>query len=683
MSDDWLEEIEPRLKKSYIFEIFSEKCVNDSAGDHAKALVKDGVLYAYNKSKTIIRHMPEFTLHDAGHLFRVLRLMEKLLTKENIDKLYVPELMLLILTAFFHDIGMAPDEETILCWKRYWDIDPKFNGSQEEKEYIEFDRFCSSRSERIKDIDEARVQGNITLSETLKQYLITDYIRITHGKRSREIIDKDWNSRIKYRDIDLTVDFAELCFSHSDDAIKISNLDKHLICGPEVFACLPLIAVVLRIADILDFDLKRTPPVLFSHLYVRHPVSLQEWSKHRAIEAWNINEKNIQFHAKCTHPAIESSIHKFCDLIDQELSICNNILNEINEFNSNNDRSLIVRLPFQVDRTKIETKKDISGKPIYNYRETRFELSKNQVIELLMGTKLYGDTGVALRELIQNSIDACLLRKALENKWGNDYKPYLEVKFYHENSDSILEVNDNGIGMDQYIIDNYYSTIGSSFYKSSDFYSLRSKTGFDFVPISRFGIGILSCFMVTDTILVDTRKLYGPHKSSDPISLMIEGQDSIFWIKDGVREIPGTQTKLILRKNENPWQDLSEQKFINLVEEAVPNPPFPIQITTLSQTKMRDERSFKELTATSLKDYSWDEHENLKEIEMEFNDVSEGIIGSAIIGILEKNGMPIKKFDMINKNIEIEGEMYQLDKSIKISNNEIELSTTTVTIDMI
>ncbi len=345
---------------------------------------------------------------------------------------------------------------------------------------------------------------------------------------------------------------------------------------------------------------------------------------HRAIESWNISERYIQFQAKCTHPAIEPSIHKFCDLINHELSICNNILNEINEFNRNNDRLLIVRLPFQVDRTKINTKKDISGNPIYNYRETRFELSKNQVIDLLMGTKLYGDTGVALRELIQNSIDACLLRKALEDKWVNDYKPFIELKYYQDNNEPILEVNDNGIGMDQYIIDTYYSTVGSSFYKSSDFYSLRSETGADFVPISRFGIGLLSCFMIADTILVDTRKVYGPHKSSNPISLIIEGQDSIFWVKDGVREIPGTQTKLILRKKENPWQDLSDDNFIKLVEEAVPNPPFSIQIKTLSQTRKRDEHSFKELIASSLKDYSWNKHENLKEIEILFDDISEG-----------------------------------------------------------
>jgi len=681
MVDDWLDEIVPRLNKSHIYNTFQNKCENDSAGDHAKVLVKNAVSYAYHRSKTIIRYMPEFTLHDGEHLFRVLRIMERILTKKNVAELYVPELLLLILSAFFHDLGMAPDERAITSWNKFWDNDPEFNDIQDENEYSQFAKYCSARPERQREINEAYSQGKNTLSETLKQYLLSDYIRSTHSERSRQIIERDWNGKVRYRDVDLTIEFAEICFSHADDAVKIRNLDKRLICGPDSFACLPLIAIALRISDILDFDLKRTPSVLFSHLSVKHPVSLNEWAKHRAIEAWDISEKNIQYHAKCSHPAIQSSIHKFCDLIDQELSVCGNIIREINEFNSNNDRNLTIALPFEVDRRKIETKKEISGKPIYNYRETRFELSKNQVVDLLMGTKLYGDADVALRELIQNSIDACLLRRALEEKWGNEFSPVIEVKYYSEDSENILEVTDNGIGMDQYIIDNYYSKIGSSFYKSSDFYALRSETGAGFIPTSRFGIGILSCFMVADSFHVDTRKLYGPHKSSNPISLVIEGQDSIFWVKDGTRKIPGTQTKLILRKNKNPWDNLSEEKFIQSVESVVPNPPLPISVTTTNKSIIRDQNSFKDLVASSLKSYSWGEHDNVKEIEIILDDINEGISGSAIIGILEKHSKPVKRIEMTNKEVVIDGETFQLEKSISVSKNEIELSSTSITID--
>lgn len=169
-----------------------------------------------------------------------------------------------------------------------------------------------------------------------------------------------------------------------------------------------------------------------------------------------------------------------------------------------------------------------------------------------MGTKLYGNPEVALRELLQNSIDACLLRDAQEKKWGNVYQPEISIKYYFKDNDIILEIEDNGTGMDQYIIDNYYSKVGSSFYKSTDFYILKSESNADFTPTSRFGIGILSCFMVSDTLIVDTKRVYAPHKSIEALNVTVEGQESIFWIKEGKREIPGTTTKLILRKTQNP-----------------------------------------------------------------------------------------------------------------------------------
>jgi hypothetical protein len=88
------------------------------------ALVDNATNDAYQRAKSVLAHMGEFTLHDGEHLFRVLYLMEKLITPKNIDKLTVPELMLLILSSFYHDIGMAPDAADVLAWKKVWDSEP-------------------------------------------------------------------------------------------------------------------------------------------------------------------------------------------------------------------------------------------------------------------------------------------------------------------------------------------------------------------------------------------------------------------------------------------------------------------------------------------------------------------------------------------------------------------------------
>lgn len=677
VADDWKDEYLLRLKKSFIYYTLESKCGNTDI--EVISLVHEAVSYSIQRTKTIIKHMGEFTLHDGDHLFRVLNLMERLLSKETIEQLSIPELMLLILSAFFHDIGMAPDEKEVITWKKVWDLLPDLEDDEQES-FNKFKRFYSARPEQEEIIERLIEQGENTKADIIKAYLITEFIRQTHAERAREIIGKDWDSKIKYRDTDLTVEFANICNSHNEDALKLLGFDKNYPCGTNAYACLPLIGVILRLSDILDFDAKRTPTILYSHLYVRHPVSIKEWNKHRAVENWEINSELIQFSAKCTHPAIEASIHEFCDLIDHELSVCNNIVSILNDFNKNKSRNIPVKFPFEVNRDKIETKKNIYNQPIYTYRDTKFNLSKRQVIDLLMGTKLYGNPEVALRELLQNSIDACLLRQAQEIKWNNLYVPEITVKFYSEGNDEILEVIDNGTGMDQYIIDNYYSQVGSSFYESTDFFNLKSESNADFKPISRFGIGILSCFMVADTLIVDTRRKIGAHDSSPSLNVTVEGQESIFWIKPGLRDAPGTTTKLILRKV-NPWDKMTEDEFIKSVENVIPNPSFKINIETTKQKKVRDENSFKEVTAIALKDYSWKENENIRTFEIPIDKKEIGIIGSAVVAILESQNKPVDKIDLNSRDIEIEGVSYSLTKNLRLAENKITQESKSITIN--
>jgi hypothetical protein len=684
--DEWKEEYFPRLQNSLIYRELVAKCKTKDS--EVVTTVDNAVSYAFQRTKTIIKHMGEYTLHDGDHLFRVLNLMERLLTEENIIKLSIPELMLLILSAFFHDIGMAPDEKEVLTWKKTWDTaSPTFDNEAEIESFNKFGRFYLARPDQQRAVEEYVAKGEISKADTIKGYLITEYIRQTHADRAREIIDRDEilgdnrSNKIIYRNEDLTVEFANICHSHNEEAVKLLEFDKNHLCATNTYACLPLIGLILRLADILDFDAKRTPSILFSHLNVKHPISIKEWEKHRSVGAWDINPDIIQFSAKCGHPAIEAAIHEFCDIIDNELSVGNNIVSTLNEFNKNQGRDICIKFPFKVNRDKIETQKDIYNRPIYLYRDTKFTLSKRQVIDLLMGTQLYGNPEVALRELLQNSIDACLLRQAQEKKWGNSYIPQITVRYYNENASFILEVIDNGTGMDQYIIDNYYTKVGSSFYTSTDFNNLKIDSNAEISPTSRFGIGILSCFMVADTMIVDTMRIYAPQKSSEAINMTVEGQDSIFWIKPGQQQQVGTTTKLVLRKTKNPWETMSEEAFIKSVETVIPNPPFQINIKTANLTKVRNENSFKDITPVALKNHSWQENENIRTIEIAFGNKDIGIVGTCIVAILQSHDAPINKVEVNSKEIEIDGETYSLQKKLELSDNKIILQSTSISID--
>jgi molecular chaperone HtpG len=621
--------------------------------------------------------MPEYTLHDGTHLFRVLYNMEKLIPEENITHLSVPDLMLLILTAFFHDLGMAPYEYEIRAWKQDWKgVEPD---EEEQALYLEFERFTKTYPDKIDEISRWREKTQEAKARLLEDYLISEYIRTTHAQRAKIIIAKEWKNRIKYRDTDLTPALAQLCFSHNEDSMTLLKLDASYLCGEDITTNFQFIGLVLRLADLLDFDAKRTPSVLFSHLTVRNPVSLNEWQKHRMVQAWKITKDDITFSAKCTHPAIEATIRKFCDYIDDELKNCGIILAKMPEFIGTSFNPYKISLPVRVTRDKIEAEKDIvTGEPIYYYENTSFELNKNQVIELLMGTKLYGNPEVALRELLQNSRDACKLSMALHEKWGVPYIPEITVKYYSQGDEDILEVIDNGIGMNKEIIDKYYSKIGSSFYKSRDFYELKAKSELDFTPVSEFGIGILSCFMIADTIEVETKRLREQFDYDKPLKLIIEGHDSIFTILKSDKKIPGTSTKLMLREK-NPWKKMTEAQFVRSVQNVFPNPPFTVNIETDKENISYSQIDFKNLDAAELKDYSWKEEENIKEVKFTINE--DGFYGNAVVAILEKNNSPVKIINKLSKEVIIDEETFELNMEIRLGFNEIDKSSSTIDVD--
>ena len=107
---------------------------------------------------------------------------------------------------------------------------------------------------------------------------------------------------------------------------------------------------------------------------------------------------------------------------------------------------------------------------------------------------MYNDSGVVLRELVQNSIDAVRLQF-----WDPARKRSREegrVAIHWDSQARVLTVTDNGTGMSQEIIKNHLLEVGSSRYQDPKFQEEHK----DFSSISRFGIGVLSTFMIADEV---------------------------------------------------------------------------------------------------------------------------------------------------------------------------------------
>lgn len=122
-------------------------------------------------------------------------------------------------------------------------------------------------------------------------------------------------------------------------------------------------------------------------------------------------------------------------------------------------------------------------------KEQNFQVNLQGLIDLL-SNHLYAEPGVFIRELLQNGVDAITARRRM----GDSFTGQVRVEVF---SSHTLSVQDNGCGLTEADISQFLARIGSTTKKDD----LDAADDF----IGQFGIGLLSCFVVSDEIVLITR----------------------------------------------------------------------------------------------------------------------------------------------------------------------------------
>lgn len=409
---------------------------------------------------------------------------------------------------------------------------------------------------------------------------MTDYVRITHGQRSAEFVRHRYNTDQRWvvSGSNLTEPVARLSLSHVKSAYDLTTATGFRY--DEVIGTYRVnmiyLGLVLRLADILDFDRDRTPDSLYRTIDFRSKVSLSEWEKHRSVNGWVIEPTKIQFTMVCEHPEYQRAAYQFMDWIDKELAdgqdIIRNFPAEFSRYN--------LQLPRQVDRSRIEPRNNS-----YVYHDLEFSLSRDEIVNLLMTEQLYGSPSLAIRELLQNSLDALRHRKAqIKRDTGADWSDG-KVTFEHyldEHRQENIRCVDNGIGMDEDIIKRFLTNTGRSYYRSPEFEQERARlreANVDFDPCAQFGIGFMSCFMLGDQITIHTRRDNGQNGRGEPLVVEINGFNSMVVIRKGEVTQPIVTTINItgrkLPRGFEYWQDRTH--LIEVLHGYAMATEFPIE----------------------------------------------------------------------------------------------------------
>lgn len=490
-----------------------------------------------------------YTNHDITHSLRIADYMVSLLPVP-IEEYSYTELSIMLISAIFHDVGMSVSE--------------------------------TESSLDITKQDEIRQTHHIRSEEFVLKKAVIDYFKI------------DSSSEVNFQKI-----VSLIVRAHGED---ISWIEKNLQTDEEYGTdnINPLfIACLLRLSDYLDFDSRRTPYSLFDYLQLKS-FSYDEWRKHFPITNYKkINtERQIYFSGHCDEPEVYHQISKYFEAIEKEIKNEKILLFECNKKYKLNISDTIL--------DKLEHNR-------FSSVNLQFNMDYTAITNLLMGENLYSDKSVVIRELLQNSIDACLLKQEICKKKSIIYSP--EIKIIIDSNK--LSICDNGIGMNKKVIENYFLCIGKSYYTSEAFKNI----GTNFNPISHYGIGFLSCFLLTDIIEVHTI----PFEDKNLLyNFIIHKNDRNVEIQTCDEENFESGTSIIITNNYFEEVFSSREEIIQYIKELFFNIPVPIKI--YQAENLKETIPVKNIDITNRIDIS----KYLNNVQCSFKTISHNLSGRII-----------------------------------------------------
>ncbi|MFD5099460.1 wHTH domain-containing protein [Streptomyces albidochromogenes] len=323
------------------------------------------------------------------------------------------------------------------------------------------------------------------------------------------------------------------------------------------------LAALLCVAGVLAADPRRMSSVLVDHLGAHRELApdtvvsaLQaEYDYERVGEEWEggpaASGYGLAVRFPCPHPALHAAVESLAASADA-------LVRSLRErWQRPGVPALLRGLPEEVTTAHLESRDGQYTTPL-----ERFSMAEDEIRPLLMGTQLYGDRMLAVRELYQNALDACRhrgmrvlygarnagvtsdweARITFSQGWDDDGRPYIQCE-------------DNGTGMSGRKLVSMFARAGRRSEQDPDFVQerrnwRRAKLG-DVAMNSRFGIGVFSYFMLADEVVVWTRAvdLLGRPAAPDALRADIQSGSGLLQVRPGAGDAPsngGTRVRLYL-----------------------------------------------------------------------------------------------------------------------------------------
>ena len=214
-------------------------------------------------------------------------------------------------------------------------------------------------------------------------------------------------------------------------------------------------------------------------------------------------------------------------------------------------------------------------------KTVKFETEVSKLLDIVANS-LYTEKEIFLRELISNSSDACeKLRYISQTDSSVEKTKQFEIRVHINEKNKTITIKDNGIGMDEKDMQSNLGTIAKS--GTEDFIKKMGDKKGDINQIGKFGVGFYSSFMVSDQVVVRSKKY--------------NSQEGFLWTSDGKGTFSiektnynnnGTEIVLSIKKDESEF--LSKYRIEEIIKKYSDFVPFPIFVSSEEDDKEKKDK---------------------------------------------------------------------------------------------
>ena len=449
----------------------------------------------------IRRDLPQLTLHDLTHIDALWEIAGTILGP-NYD-ITPAEGFVLGVAFLLHDLGMALP--TVDGGVKALKADPRW------KDLVTYEYQTSlDREPSVEEISnpEEEIYNRVLLS-LLQQIHAANAERLASTALS---LGKDNDSIYLIDDLEIRQSFGrvigQVAHSHWWDLSKLDREFQRIVgaahwCPHDWTIDSLKVACILRCADAAQVDARRAPMYLKASTELPS-TSADHWTFQEKFNKPYLKEDALVFTTGRAFNISEASAWWLCletlRMVDKELGSVDALFAD-----KGAPRFAAKRVAGIEDPERLVSYVQTDGWLPIN--ATIHVTDLPSAIKSVGGEEMYGKhPEVALRELIQNASDAVCARRIYERRQA-DYGEIRVSLTKSSDGSHWLEVEDNGVGMSQFVLTNFLLDFGRSFWGSSEmqreFPGLLSS---GIKQIGKYGIGFFSVFMLAEHVQVITRR---------------------------------------------------------------------------------------------------------------------------------------------------------------------------------